>query len=102
MCMTIPNQVKIGGLVYKVKMVDNCPLGYDYSGEISQTKEKIYIQNGASDNSVKETLLHEIIHGMVYYMGLRGTDYNSESFVEGLAHVLLAVIEDNPEMFGNS
>lgn len=67
----------------------------NYSGEIIYTKLIIRICPNAQAK-MEADLLHEMIHGMLDFLGYTEHD---EKRVDELANVLHMVIQDNPEIF---
>lgn len=93
--MNIPKQVKIGGITYKVNITDNIGLGLDCVGEILYNDQQINIRPTASEQIVI-SFLHECVHGMLESLGYNEHD---ELMVDGLAHQLFMLINDNPKFF---
>lgn len=70
--MTIPNQVKLGGLILKVELVDNLASNRDRFGEFSPLEQVIRIDRILPEDKREETLLHEIIEALncYYYLDM--------------------------------
>lgn len=94
MSVKLPEFVKVGALTYKVEETDRLELGTNYLGEILYDTLEIRVRPGAEQRE-RQTLLHEIIHAMLTNIGEKEHD---ERVVEGLAHMLLEVIQDNPDL----
>lgn len=95
--MNIPDTIHIGGLPYMVFRNPPSELGEQREGTILYRMQEIHIVDGETDYA-KITFLHEVIHGMFEALGL--TDANQdERLVDGLAHQMYQLLEDNPEMF---
>lgn len=96
--MKIPEKVKIGGVVYDVKMVA-MPDRHDKNidGNINYGQATINISNGfgESDDYKEHVLIHEVVHGIFNLMSIE----KDEELVEKIGKGLHAVIKDNPEMF---
>lgn len=102
------DRVKIGYLTYDVYEADHVredgvshlPDVTDdkwLCGEISYIKRCIYI-NGVLDEEVKkQTLLHEITHGILRNAGQHANSENEE-LVDGIAYGLIQVLRDNPQL----
>jgi Zn-dependent peptidase ImmA (M78 family) len=95
----LPSKVKISGIDYHIeiaehKSVENGVL----MGEITYDKATIYINEELNDQLQVSTLLHEIVHGILYHMGSEMND--NEKFVEGFASGLHQVFKDNNWTFG--
>lgn len=63
-------------------------------GRCDFTNQKIYINVNQGADSIKDTLLHEILHGISYLMGLEDKD-SEEAFVGRISTGLRMVIKDN-------
>ena len=92
------NKVKIGEYIYTVEYGKNT--GSGYIGYIDYEKGKIKIKNTLHYRKTIETLLHEIIHGIVDYYMLRKVikDDYEEYFVDVMAKAIHALLKDNPEL----
>jgi Zn-dependent peptidase ImmA (M78 family) len=62
-------------------------------GEITYAQATIYINEEQNDQLKEATLLHEIVHGILYHMGSELND--NEKFVEGFSSGLHQVFRDN-------
>lgn len=92
--ISIPKKVKINGITYKVNVTENIKLGLDFGGEILYGDQEINIRPIGKE--MKEVVFfHECIHGMLESLGY---DKHDEKLVDGLAHQLFMLINDNPEM----
>jgi len=92
--MNIPKSVKVGGVTYDVKIVDN-PMG-DQVGETNFRDAVIYIAKSKSQDFMNETFIHELVHTIYANAGYAEVD---ELTVEGIAQSLYGVIVDNDELF---
>lgn len=98
--MNLPKQIRIGSVDYDVIIKDTPVVleGQQCMGAINYMKNKIEID--ASIISIQQaeiTLLHEIMHGILYDRGFKETE--NEELVEGIARGLHQLIRDNKEMF---
>jgi Zn-dependent peptidase ImmA (M78 family) len=91
----IPSKVKISGIDYEIAIAEKRSLdnGNILLGEISYHKATIYINQEQNEQMQQATLLHEIIHGILYHIGSELND--DEKIVEGLASGLHQVFRDN-------
>jgi Zn-dependent peptidase ImmA (M78 family) len=92
----LPSKVKISGIDYEVATGDPRNAneqGDILMGEITYHEATIYINDELNKQLKEATLLHEIVHGILYHMGseLNG----NEKFVEGFASGLHQVFKDN-------
>lgn len=79
-------KVNICGIQYDVEYkADN--FNFDsHFGMIDYTQAKILINESMPDEVVKQTLCHEIIHGILVAIGRN--DLNDETFVQSLASAI--------------
>lgn len=94
--MTIPDKVKVGGLIYDVRRSERLAKGDCYSAEIDYIKTVIEISNDNCEQRAQRDFLHEVVHAIYDQMGYK--DHN-EKEIDELAAVLYQVIVDNPDMF---
>jgi hypothetical protein len=94
--MKIPNKVKIGGLTYKIKMVDMVSLGPNYIGCCDYKASVIEIAKDMDAQKQEETLIHEMVHAMMEHAGYKEQD---EEAVHRTATAFHMLIKDNPGMF---
>lgn len=98
--MKIPDKVRIGGVDYTVgyeeRLMDDD--GQGLCGQISYRNGTIKLDPNVQDEQgKKQTLLHEILHGIAEHFDLPvRTD---EDTIDKLAKGLYMVIVDNPGMF---
>jgi len=93
MCVKVsklPETVKIGPSTYTVV---EAPIT-DY-GLCDFAQHTIVIRKGLTTDAKKITLWHEVIHGMLTSLGYVNHD---ELMVDGLAHVMVQVLRDNPKL----
>lgn len=73
------------------------PLDYDYPylfGAIDEIEGKIEIEKYSCVNARKLTFWHEVVHGLMYELGMRELG-NDEGFVEALGRLLYRFTLDN-------
>jgi hypothetical protein len=85
------NYVKIGGIVYTIKKVDNlCDRdGNKADGILKHGTTEILLDSGLNIQAYMQTLLHEIFHAILTQIG-RGEE--EDSFVDALAFQWMAVL----------
>lgn len=88
--MNIPDKLKIGGIVYKIELVDEIRDG-DNAGRLETKKNRILLDKTGPINQLELTLLHEIIHAINIEV--------EEKDVEFLAQALYQVLVDNGLVF---
>lgn len=97
--MEIPEMVKIGGAEYKVEFTERpCESDSSVQGEIIYTDSTIRIKNDPkfSKDYRDYIFVHEVVHGLMFHMGLDQTD---EDLIRTFSFGLHAFIKDNPEIF---
>lgn len=94
--MQIPETIHIGGLPYAVSRVPPSLLGEQREGLISYREQVITVVDADTDYA-KISFLHEVIHGMLEAIGLTENNQD-ERLVDGLAHQLYQLLEDNPAL----
>lgn len=91
----IPNQIKIGGMIYNVTEEENMESHYDHFGQIVYGKGIIRIDSNLSDVRKEQVLVHEMLHGIFFEAGIQEQD---EDVINRVALVLHQVMKDN-DMF---
>lgn len=87
--MIIPKKVKVGGLTFKVEIVDSLD-GDDACG-ITDCKMLTIRLAKAPKESLEATFLHELIHAINREIGEIGT--------ECIARGIYEIMKDNPNIF---
>ena len=90
-------QVQIGPIVYDVVYVEELAGASSGSlcGDIAPHKARIRINADDDSQAQIVTLWHEVVHGILFGAGMRDHD---EQIVDALAHGLVQVLRDNPEI----
>lgn len=83
---------KIGGIEYTVSEVKGLQSKYHLFGQIRYGDCTIEIDADLSDDRKQQTIIHELLHGMLFEAGYTEQD---EDLVNRLATVLHEVINDN-------
>lgn len=84
--MKIPTQLKIGGHIYKIKLVDPEELDKD-CGQQNRARNTIKIRNDLPKSQLEETIIHEVLHAI-------NGDLKEET-VDFLSNAIYAVLVDN-------
>lgn len=96
----IPTTVDICGVPYTIRIVPE----YLDSSNIGLTlfaKQEIQIFDGAKEDARKKTLLHEIVHAIIYEGGCYGDIAEvkaDEGAVQGIANGFYSVLRNNPQL----
>jgi hypothetical protein len=97
--VTIPDKVKIGGVIFEVKRdVDRLAMGPDCDANILYNKTLIEIGSDQNEQIKQRNFIHEILHAIFWNLG-ETKHKNNENLVEKLAGALHQLIVDNLEMF---
>lgn len=97
--MPLPRSVKIGAHRFAIndKLNEDGPLG-----RTKHTEQVIEIRPAQGASSLRDTLLHEVLHavcdvaGLEYLMGIETSD--EERLIRLLTPWVLGVIRDNPKL----
>lgn len=97
--MVIKDKIKIGSMEYDVIKTDKPILldGQVCNGIIDYENLFIEISTNRATQKQEETLMHEILHGIMHERNLILED--EEMVVEEISKGLYQVIKDNPEIF---
>ena len=86
----LPDTIQIGPAHYEISYED--PKGYlallNLMGEVSHTQRVIHIDNTNPDEVVFETLVHEIMHIVMYVYDLDNEEPNVHKIAMGIAQFL--------------
>jgi hypothetical protein len=87
--MELPSKIKIGGRTYDIVMRDRLKEdGSDRCGSILFGQHKIIIDNGMVLEAKEQTLVHEIVEGIIYQNDLDISHRNLSIIAESLYQVL--------------
>lgn len=88
--------VKVGPIVYRVKLVDDLRDGeHQFDGWIDYAAAKIEIVKGLNHEFERVVLLHEVMHAVLKQAGQASSD---EKLVTALGYALVDLIQQNPEL----
>lgn len=88
------DQVKIGYSTYQIVEVECVNKFEPRKGEINFFERQIRIDRNLAPQDKKETLLHEIIHGIEEFMGMELEEDQVRTLGAGLA----MIFRDNPNL----
>ena len=86
-------KIEILGLDYEVEFVDGYSREEELRGRIIFTEGKIKIDSKLSDDHKKETLLHEILHGIAEGAGIE--DKLNEKTIHVLSRTLYSLSKNH-------
>ena len=100
----LPDKIKIGWKDVKIEKVKTSFIknNSDYWGQYIARESKIEIQEEAKGIDLANTLLHEIIHAIVYHSSLNSEGGplkdgdEEEQAVNSMTNSLMGVFKDNP------
>ena len=90
------DKIKILGCSYEVQETNQVCRDEFKFGEIDHVEQTIKISSGLKDDRKAATLLHEIVHGILFSLG-EGELHDNEDFVTGFSASLAQVLQDNPD-----
>lgn len=89
------SRVRILGQVYEIRWE---PPADGSRGECDYVIKRIHVDPSYAPVEQADTLLHEILHGVVWGMKLGLSPSKEEKIVCALASGLTAVLQDNPQL----
>lgn len=94
--MRKPSTIRIGGREWKFRrrLPKSMP---DESGLCHYEKAQIDIRSGQSPIDERDTVLHEVMHAILYCQGREYGEEVEETYVRALATGLIATLQDNPQ-----
>ena len=88
------NKIKIMATDYFIEEVEQIDKYQRLLGQIEYTEQKIKIDKNISEDMKKETLIHEILHGILEKLGY--TEFNEdEQKVHSIASTMYLVLKEN-------
>ena len=91
--MTLPNEVEIFGHCYQICF--SSEMNDEELGRCDQTRQIIFLSKEQGADSLRDTLLHEIIHAVHWLMGLNDKS-TEEEFTARTTTGLRSVMLQNP------
>lgn len=93
----LPKKVLLGPFTYSVVRVPDRSMG-DNSGSIEYGRQEIRVAASLKGEYARETLVHEMLHGLIHMAGLeKELGDSEEEVVKRLAPLLLLAVRDNPK-----
>ena len=97
----LPESIKIGYRNYKLEAwKQTVATANEASGQLFITAGVLGYNQEEKGVSHANTILHEIMHGIIYQWNMELDDKVEETVVSGLANGLTTVFVDNPELLG--
>jgi hypothetical protein len=91
-----PTTIKVGPFFYEVE-VDDAKVPNSLYGVCDKSEQKISLHTDQSDQRLRLSLLHEVLHALCDLANL-DDDPVEERIVTQLSPVLLAVLLENPKL----
>lgn len=91
--MSLPNRVRIVGFDFDVVTEDSDDFTREYMGQLEPARLRIRVGAHLGPLQQRETLLHEVLHGVDMAVGADLTEQQISTISRGL----FAVIRDNPD-----
>jgi hypothetical protein len=94
----MPASVRIMGKAFRLieETSTSSTLAQDeFVGRVNSVKQTIVYASGQADEQRADTIVHEIIHALDYAMKLDVSEQQTHALAAGL----VAVVNDNPELF---
>jgi hypothetical protein len=93
--MSAPEPIQIGPILYAVVMDDDLNrVGSGLMGQLDTARETIRLSPQQGTYQLRETLWHEVIHGILLALGIRHT----EQMTIALSMLSLDVLQRNPAL----
>jgi Zn-dependent peptidase ImmA (M78 family) len=92
----IPQTVKVAGITYHTKEVDNLSYDHNLYGQVTYANTLIKIDSGLSEEKKEQVFVHELFHAILHEAGY---DEHDEEMVRRVANVLYQVLKDNELRF---
>lgn len=87
-------QEKVHVLGYEFKIIVSSEVSEEELGRCDYVRQIIYLNNQQGEDSIRDALLHEIIHAITYLMGLKDEDLE-EAFVTRISTGLKLTLSQN-------
>ena len=98
--MTLPKQVKVGGLTYDIRLVDEPMENGEEPAAVFFHKQEIRIKNNLTQGMKELCLIHELMHIVFYHVGYYPD--NDEEVIDRLSKTLYQVMVDNKFSWGDN
>ncbi|MBY4728630.1 MULTISPECIES: hypothetical protein [Burkholderia] len=91
-----PQRVRVLGKRYDITYLPEEQLP-DVYGLCHRGEQRIDIRESLPEREEVDTVLHEILHAILYGMGVQLSEAVEEKFVLATASGLISVLQDNPQ-----
>ncbi len=90
-------QVEILGVNYEIKELDIVDENPDVLGQIIYQKQLIEIKKSLPKDMKNTTILHEILHGILFHSGKQELNKN-EDLIESLSNSIYQILKSNKKL----
>lgn len=90
-------QVEILGVDYEIKELDIIDENPDVLGQITYQKQLIEIKKTLPRDMKNTTILHEILHGILFHSGKQELNKN-EDLIESLSNSIYQILKSNKKL----
>ena len=93
-------KIKIGYKTYTIRETDKMSDVDTMYGRCDHAANEIVINKGQHNDEKPNTLMHEILHGVFYTMGMNNSDVTEqeEYIVNTMSNGIMQVFMDNPHL----
>lgn len=95
----IPKTVKIAGITYKIKEVEDLSEQTDNIGQIFYNRGLIQLDSKLNRDRKEQVFIHEVLHGCFHEAGIEDQD---EDVINRVGIVLYQVLKENNLTFGRN
>lgn len=99
--MPLPKKAKVGPHTYTLRAVENLESLTDQTGGVTFSEAVIVYDPAQAHTQLRDTLLHELLHCVIFETPLRKELKDSEEeekLVWTLSPRILALLRDNPQL----
>lgn len=98
--MNLPEKIKIGGFDWRIVESQDVANAAEIFGQTHFRQQKIFIEPSETDQKKEQTLIHEIMHALLWQSGLtlrfdKKEIITEEEIVSGLSMGIHQVLKDN-------
>lgn len=94
----LPERIHICGMPYTIEVLDKVfDDGVECVGTINFLAGHIRLKKDVSPSMLRQTLMHEILHGICYHLGIKDTA-DEEKLVDTIATALFVLTRDNGQL----
>lgn len=93
-------QVEILGVNYEIKELDIVDENPDVLGQIIYQKQLIEIKKSLPRDMKNTTILHEIVHGILFHSGKQELNKN-EDLIESLSNSIYQILKSNKKLINS-